>query len=156
MATAVNAAETQTTNPALKTPPTKEQLHRAHLAREAAFEQKLGLTDAQKIQARELRRKGHTQMEPLMKKLKAKKHEESVLRLMKLSQTAQEEKLQAVEKEIQELETQLGEIRKQNMKDFESILTRKQLRTLKKMKKEGRKKFEQNKKGFYQQHTFKK
>ena len=47
---------------------------------------------------------------------------------------------------IQELEKQANSIRKQNMKDFESILTRDQKKILKQMKKEGRQRFEERKK----------
>ena len=42
-----------------------------------------------------------------------------------------------------ELEKKAKEIRKKNMKEFESILTREQRKILKNMKKEGRKKYQQ-------------
>ena len=45
-------------------------------------------------------------------------------------------------KEIRALKRAAHELRMQNMKDFEGILTKKQLKELKKMKEEGRKKFE--------------
>ena len=53
----------------------------------------------------------------------------------------QEEKLAVIDKELAKLEKQANQIRKQNMKDFESILTRDQKKILKQMKKEGRENF---------------
>ena len=55
----------------------------------------------------------------------------------------QEEKLAEIDKELAELEKKAQAIRKENMKEFESILTWKQKRILKQMKKEGRKKYHQ-------------
>ena len=54
----------------------------------------------------------------------------------------QEEKLAAIDKELQALEKKANEIRRQNMKDFEAILTREQKKILKQMKKDGKKNFE--------------
>ena len=53
----------------------------------------------------------------------------------------QEEKLAVIDKELKVLEKQANDIRKSNMREFESILTRQQKRTLKEMKKEGRRKY---------------
>ncbi len=48
-----------------------------------------------------------------------------------------------IDEELKVLEKQAREIRQANMKEFESILTRAQKRTLKQMKKEGRKRYHQ-------------
>ncbi len=126
--------------------PSKEEMIKLRKAREAAFEQKLGLTEAQKTEARELRLKAHQQMKPIMEQLMAKKQEAEMVKRSRLATWAQEEKLAVLDKEIQDLEKQAGVIRKKNMKEFESILTRDQKKILKQMKKEGRQRFEQRKK----------
>ncbi len=122
--------------------PSVEERAKMRRAHEAAFEQKLGLTEVQKLKAREQRKAGFEKMKPVMEELKAKRQEAEAIRRSKLSVQAQEEKLTAIDKDIQELEKKVAEIRKQNMKDFESILTKSQRKTLKNMKKEGRAKFE--------------
>lgn len=135
MSSAVTYA-TENNAGAVKNPPTKEQILERRKAREAAFEQKLGLTEAQKIKAKELRIKGREKMKPVMEEIKLKKQEAEVVKLTRISVQMQEEKLAVIDKELKALEKKANEIRKQNMKDFESILTMKQKRILKQMKKE--------------------
>lgn len=126
--------------------PNPEQIKQMRKAHEAAFEQKLGLTEVQKLKARELRKTGHSKMEPVMKDIRAKKQEAEMIRNSKLTVEAQEEKLTQIDKELAELKKQARTIKKQNMKDFESILTKDQKKTLKNMKKEGRKNFDKQRK----------
>lgn len=109
-----------------------------------AFEQKLGLTEVQKLKARELRKAGFEKMKPVMDELKAKKQEAEAIRRSDITVEEKERKLTVIDKDIQALEKQASEIRKQNMKDFEAILDRKQKATLKKMKKEGRARFDRD------------
>lgn len=60
----------------------------------------------------------------------------------------QQEKLAELHKEIRALKRAAHELRMQNMQEFEAILTKKQLKELRKMKEEGRKNFEKrHKKG---------
>lgn len=127
----------------VKTRPSKEEMMKIRKAREAAFEKKLGLTDEQKAKAKEIRLNGHKEMKPVIEQIIAKKKEAEMVKMSRIATWAQEEKLAALDKEIQALEKQANEIRKQNMKDFESILTRDQKKILKQMKKEGRQRFEQ-------------
>lgn len=110
--------------------------------REAAFDQRLGLTEEQKQQAKDLRIKGHEKMKPIMEDLFTKKQEARKLQQKKFSG----KKLKKLNTEIQELEKQAREIRRTNMKDFEAILTPEQKATLKEMKKEGRKNFQKARK----------
>ena len=126
--------------------PNPEQMKQIRKAHEAAFEQKLGLTEVQKLKARELRKSGHEKMKPVMEQIKVKKQEAEVIRNSKLSVQTQEEKLTVIDKDLADLEKQAQTIRKQNMKDFESILTKDQKKTLKNMKKEGRKNFDKQRK----------
>ena len=126
--------------------PDMEQVKRIRKAHENAFEQKLGLTEVQKLKARELRKTGHEKIKPVMDEIKANKKEAEAVRNSKLTVEAQEEKLIVIDKNLAELEKQAQTIRKQNMKDFESILTKDQKKILKNMKKEGRKNFDKNRK----------
>ena len=121
--------------------PNVEQMQKVRHAHEIAFEQKLGLTEVQKLKAKELRKAGHEKIKPVMEEIKAKKQEAEAIRNSKLTVQAQEEKLIVIDKELADLQKQAQQIRKQNMKDFESILTKDQKKILKKMKKDGRKDF---------------
>lgn len=126
----------------IKNRPSQEEMAKIRKAKEAEFEQKLGLTEEQKVKARELRKQGFEKMKPVMEQIRAKRQEARAVKQSKISVEAQEEKLIVIDKELQDLEKQAAKIKKQNMKDFESILTSKQKTTLKNMKKEGREKFE--------------
>lgn len=130
---------------AVKQMPSPEQMHKIKHAHEQAFENKLGLTEVQKLKARELRKEGHEKMKPVIQQIKTKKQEAEKIRNSKLSVQEQEAQLTVIDKELADLQKQAQVLRKQNMKDFESMLTREQKKTLKKMKKEGRKNFEQRK-----------
>ena len=138
---AETATNVQTTNEGIKNPPSKEEMIKLRKAREAAFEQKLGLTEAQKAKVKELRIEGRKKMKPVMEQIKLKRQEARVVKLSRISVEMQEEKLAVIDKELAKLEKQANQIRKQNMKDFESILTRDQKKILKQMKKEGRENF---------------
>lgn len=130
----------------VKKMPSPEQIKQNKRAHEAAFEQKLGLTEVQKLKARELRKAGHQKMKPVMEQIRVKKQEAETIRNSKISVQEQEEKLTVIDKDLGVLQKQAQEIRKQNMKDFESILTKDQKKTLKNMKKEGRKNFDEHRK----------
>jgi len=126
--------------------PPPNQMCKIKKAHENAFEQKLQLTEVQKLKARELRKDGHSKIKPLLDDIRAKKQEAEMIRNSKLTVEAQEEKLTVIDKDLANLEKQVRTIRKQNMKEFENILTKDQKKTLKNMKKEGRQKFEQQRK----------
>ena len=123
-AIAADTANTGVNEGIKKDRPSKEEMMKIKKAREAA----------------------HQQMKPIMEQIFAKKKEAEMVKLSRIATWAQEEKLAELDKEIQELEKQANVIRKKNMKDFESILTRDQRKILKQMKNEGRKNYEQNKK----------
>lgn len=126
--------------------PTPEQMKQMRRAHEAAFDQKLGLTEVQKLKAKELRKAGHAKMKPVMEQIKVKKQEAEMVRNSKLTVAEQEEKLTVIDKDLADLKKQAQTIRRQNMKDFEAILTKDQKKILKNMKKEGRKNFEEHRK----------
>ncbi|HIS73534.1 TPA: Spy/CpxP family protein refolding chaperone [Candidatus Galligastranaerophilus intestinavium] len=108
----------------------------------AEFDKKLGLTDEQKAKSEQIRKDGFEKMKPVMDQIKVKRDEIKTIRENgSLTQAEANAKVQALHKEIMELKGQAKEIRKQNMQDFEAILTDKQKKTLEKMKQEGRKEF---------------
>ena len=109
--------------------------------RENAFEKRLGLTEEQKVKAKEIRIKGHERMKPVMEEIKAKKQEAKMVKMSRIAVQVQEERLMKIDAELKVLEKKAHDIRKSNMKEFESILTRDQKKILKQMKKEGRKKY---------------
>ena len=127
--------------------PDIEQMKKIRKAHENAFEKKLNLTEVQKLKARELRKNGHEKIKPVMDQIKANKQEAENVRNSKLTVEAQEERLVVIDKNLAQLEKEAQSIRKQNMKDFESILTKDQKKTLKHMKKEGRENFHKQNKG---------
>ena len=110
--------------------------------RNAEFEKRLKLTDEQKAKAEAIRKKGMEQMKPLMVKLQEKKGEIEGIKQSKLLERDKQAQIEQLQKEIMALKRGMHELRMQNMKEFESLLTAKQLKELKKMKDEGRKKFE--------------
>ena len=100
------------------------------------------------MKASELRKQGHEKMYPVIQQIKSKKQEAQMVKMSRIAVQEQEAKLAVIEKEIQALEKQAIEIKKQNMKDFETILTTEQKKILKNMKREGRKNY-QKRKGHY-------
>ena len=110
------------------------------------FEKRMKLTDEQKQKAKELRLKGHEQMEPIIAKIKELKQEKEMVLKSRMAVQMQQEKIAEIDAQIKDLKKQAHELRMQNMKEFESILTDKQKKELQKMKKEGRKKFEKARK----------
>lgn len=126
--------------------PPHERLSKEDLARrEAAFEQKLGLTEEQKVQAKELRKQSFEKIKPLMSQIKAKREEAKQITLSDIDSKKQQQELAKKQAEIRELEKQAHQIRHENMKDFEAILTPEQQKILKTMKTEGRKDFRNKK-----------
>lgn len=135
---AVCPAKIEAAQPQQMHKPPKRDFKKKH----EEFEKRLKLTDKQKEQAKQIRLKGHEQMKPIMEQIKAKHEEADAVRKSRIAPQFQQEKLEKINLELKELRRQAHEIRMQNMKDFESILTKKQLKELEKMKKEGRERFE--------------
>ena len=134
---AANATELNVPQPQKGKPEFAQKMQK-HIA---AFDEKLGLTDVQKQKAKEIRIKGHKKIKPIFEEIQGKKKEIEMIKLSKMAEKGQAEKIEQLNKEIQALEKQLKKARKENMKEFESILTKEQKATLKTMKKEGRKRY---------------
>jgi hypothetical protein len=120
----------------------QQNLATVKMQREKAFENRLSLTDEQKLKAKEIRIKGHEKIKPVIEEIKAKKQETKMIKMSRIAVQVQEERLAAIDAELKVLEKQAHDIRKANMKEFESILTKDQKKILKQMKKEGRKKYQ--------------
>jgi len=112
-------------------------------AREQAFDKRLGLTEAQKAQSKEIRKKGFNKIKPVMDELNVKKMELEVAQSSRFKSQQDNEKIARLEREITTLERKAHAIRQENMKEFESILTEEQKTTLKQMKQEGRKNYQE-------------
>ena len=129
--------------------PVKQSPERPNFAdvkaqREKAFEKRLGLTEEQKMKAREIRIQGHDKIKPVIEQIIAKKQEAKMVKMSRIAVQVQEERLNAIDKELKVLEKKAHDIKKANMKEFESILTKEQKKILKQMKNEGRKRYQQN------------
>ena len=85
-------------------------------------------------------------MEPIFKQIKELKQEKEMVTRSRIAVEMQKEKIAVIDAKIKDLKKQAHELRMQNMKDFEAILTDKQKKELKKMKAEGRKNFEKARK----------
>ncbi len=109
--------------------------------RESAFEQRLGLTEEQKQKSKELRLEGRDKIKPVIEKMKSREAEIEMVKKSKLSQQEQENKLNSLNADLKTLRKQAHDIRVENMKSFEEILTPEQKQTLKEMKQEGRQEF---------------
>lgn len=145
--TSVFAAETAVQQTTQNPQPTKCECKRPPKGpdfkkRQAEFEQRLQLTDEQKAKAKELRENSFEQMKPLMNKIKEKREEIKAVKLSRISVQAQNEKIEQLHKEIGAIKNEMHRLRMENMKKFEALLDKKQLKELKKMKQEGRKKFD--------------
>ncbi len=122
-------------------PPSHRMTEAERVKRETAFEQRLGLTDEQKQQAKELRIQGHEKIKPVIDLLKAREQEAQTVKNSKLTPLAQEEKLNNLYSDIKTLRKEAHDIRVKNMKEFEEILTSEQKKTLKEMKQEGKREY---------------
>lgn len=107
------------------------------------FDKRLNLTPEQKAKAKAIREKGHEEMKPVMDRIYEKKQQLNAVRNnSKLSLQAKVDQTDLLRKQIGALKRYAHELQMRNMQEFESILTSKQLKTLNKMKQEGRKKFD--------------
>lgn len=110
------------------------------------FNKTLGLTDEQVAKAKEIRAQGHNKMKPLMEKKKAKFQEMRTLEAnSSMSVKAQDKKAEALRNDMRKIDQQMRQIRRDNEKEFEAILTPEQKIKLEQIKEEGRKHFREHK-----------
>ena len=80
--------------------------------RDMTFERRLNLTEVQKLKAREIRKKGHEKLSPVINEIKLKKQEAEMVRRSRIAVQMQEEKLAIIDVELKKLEKKANEIRK--------------------------------------------
>lgn len=126
----------------MKRPPMPPKMTAQERARhEQAFEQRLGLTDEQKQKSKELRIEGREKIKPVIEKIKSREQEIQLIKNSNLTEQEKSEKLNSLKTDLRTLHKQAHDIRVENMKSFEEILTTEQKKTLKEMKQEGRQEF---------------
>lgn len=129
-----------TTSPEQMTPQKCEQCRKARIKQ---FEQRLNLTEKQKEKAHQIHLQAREEIKPIIKQIEDKKQEIETVKLSRISERMQKERIDELNLEIQKLEKQAQEIRKVNTEEFEKILNKKQKEELKVIKSEGRAKYEQ-------------
>jgi len=126
-------------HPDFKKPPFNEKDFEK---KKAEFEKKLKLTDTQKQKAKEIHERGAKEMKAAMDELKTTR--DKIFKIENSFATDKEKRAQIepLKNKVRTLNKKLHQIRVNNMKEFEGILSEKQLKTLNKMKENGRKDFE--------------
>lgn len=111
------------------------------------IEKKLKLTEEQKAKAKALRAETREQMRPVMEAIRTKTEQKEIIKNNKnMTAEAQCEQVEKLNKQISELRKQARDLRLKNERDFESILTQKQKKTLDKIKADAKKNMAKNKK----------
>ncbi len=136
--------------------PSKEEMQ----AKKAEIDRRLNLTEKQKEQIEKNKAKDREKIKPVMEKMKAKHQElHKIYTDESLTKEQKDKKAEAVKKDLNKLRVQADNCRKQNMKNFESVLTKEQKTEFEKIKKEQkaemekrRAEFEQKRKEFKGQH----
>lgn len=123
-------------------PPIPPQMYEAkRIQHEQAFEQRLGLTEEQKQKSKDLRLEGREKIKPVIEQIKSRENEKDIIKKSDLDEKTREEKLNAIDTDLKTLHKQAHDIRVENMKNFEDILSPEQKKTLKEMKHEGRQEY---------------
>lgn len=118
-------------------------------AKKAEFEKRLKLTDEQKKQIELNKQKDRETIKPILDELHAKMAEKHKIKQNKELKVGEAEKMMAdVDKQIKDLRMQADNLRKENMKNFENLLTDKQKKEFTKIKEEQKKEMEKRKKNF--------
>ena len=118
-----------------------EKIKKMHCEAIKQFEEELKLTDEQKAQAKQIRESEFEKIKPIKEQIKLKHQEMQEIFDMKLTLKERQEKLTHVRKDLFALKKQIWDIKAQGKKDFEAILTKKQLKKLEKIKQERRAEF---------------
>ena len=104
-------------------PPSKAEME----AKKAEFENRLKLTEEQKVQIEKNKQNDREKMKPILDKMKENKAKiREIHKDMSLSPEDKVLKSAKYEKELIDLNVKANELRKENMKNFESVLTAEQ------------------------------
>ena len=118
-------------------------------AKKAEFEKRLNLTEEQKKQIEENKIKDREKMKPIFDEMKSKRMEiMNIKKDNKLSDSEKVKKSAELEKDIIDLRVKADELRRENMKNFENILTKEQLEEFSKIKEEQKQHMEKMRKQF--------
>jgi Spy/CpxP family protein refolding chaperone len=128
-----------------KFPPHKGPHHFAQKKKCNLF-QELNLTEEQKATLKQNREESKKKMKPIMKKMSKKKYEIDKVMLSNASKLEKIEKIEKIKAEMKVLKIQADQIRREDMKKFESVLTDEQKAKFEEIKKEKKKEFEARKK----------
>lgn len=121
-------------------------------AKKVEFEKRLKLTDEQKAQIELQKQQDREKIKPIIDELITKKNEfKTVISDDSLSQAEKEKKLGEIKKDLKELKLQADTLRKENMTNFENLLTEKQKKEFSKIKEEQKKEMEKRRKAFEKQ-----
>ena len=133
-------------------PPSKAEME----AKKAEFEKRLNLTEKQKEQIEKNKQKDREKMKPIFEKMKENKeairnihHDKTLSREDKVVKSAE------YEKNLIDLKVKANELRKENMKNFENILTDEQKVEFAKIKDEQQKEMEKRRAQFKGKRGFK-
>ena len=125
---------------------TKEEME----AKKAEFEKRLNLTEEQKTKIEINKQKDKEKIKPIIDKLHQKKLDYMMLEAnSEIDEQTKAKQKEELRNEIRELKFQADSCRKENMKNFESILTEEQKLEFNKIKTEQRKEMEKRKQEFH-------
>lgn len=109
------------------------------------FNKALGLSDEQIAKAKEIRTKGHEKMKPLMEKKKVKMDEiRAVMADDNMLVKVQDKKIETLRGELKVIDQDIRQLRRDNEKEFQAILTDEQKAKYAQIKEEGRKHFREH------------
>lgn len=125
--------------------PTPEQMKAMMEKRVEEFNKALGLSDEQIAKAKDIRANGHQKMKPLIEKKKAKIAEiRAVMDDDNMTVKVQDAKVEKLRGELKLIDQDIRQMRRDNEKEFVSILTPEQKAKYAQIKEEGRKHFREH------------
>lgn len=125
--------------------PTKEEM----AAKKAEFDKRLNLTEEQKQKIAENKKQDIEKMKPIFDEMKAKRHAMKKIDFdATLSAEQKQIKKEELKAELKALRVQADNVREENMKNFESVLTDKQKKEFRKIQEEQKKEMEKRRAEF--------
>lgn len=130
-----------------------KQMHKGHpnfaKAKKSEIENRLNLTVEQKQARVEQKKKSHEEMKPIFEQMKAKRIEyKAVEKDMALKDSVRNKKLKEIKSDMDVLKQRADEKRKEDIKNFESLLDDNQKQEFAKIQDEHKKQMEERKKYF--------
>lgn len=129
--------------------PSKEEME----AKKAEIDKRLGLTEQQKQKLEKNKEKDKAKIKPIMEKIKADKKElGEIYSNPSLTKEEKDKKAEKIKKDLYKQKAQADKCRKENMKNFESVLTKDQKAEFEKIKQEQKAEMEKRKAEFEKNH----